>query len=109
MARVFVTGGTGVIGRALLDRLVERGDEVVALARSEPAARELADRGVQVARGEVYDESALAEGMAGCTLAFNLAGVNSLCVADPHPMERANVDGAVAVVRAAARAGVSRL
>ena len=42
-------------------------------------------------------------------LAFNLAGVNSLCVTDPRPMEQANVDGAVAAVRAAARAGVPRL
>ncbi len=109
MARVFITGATGVIGRALTTRLLERGDDVVALARSETAARALAQRGVRVARGDVYDETALATGMAGCALAFNLAGVNSLCVTDPGPMQRANVDGAVAAVRAAARAGVSRL
>jgi dihydroflavonol-4-reductase len=47
--------------------------------------------------------------MTGCTVAFNLAGVNSLCVADPAPMQRANVDGAIAAVRAAARAGLPRL
>jgi dihydroflavonol-4-reductase len=109
VARVFVTGGTGVIGRALVERLLARGDEVVGLARSADAEDELAGRGVEVQRGEVYDESALAEGMAGCALAYNLAGVNSLCVDDPAPMRRANVDGAVAAVRAAARAGVPRL
>ncbi len=109
MARVFITGATGVIGRALTTRLLDRGDDVVALARSDTSARQLAQRGVQVARGDVYDEAALAAGMAGCSLAFNLAGVNSLCVADPRPMRRANVDGAVAAVRAAARAGVTRL
>jgi dihydroflavonol-4-reductase len=109
VARIFVTGGTGVIGRALVARLQERGDEVVALARSESAQRELTERGVEVTRGDVYDERALADGMAGCSLAFNLAGVNSLCVTDPDPMRRANVDGAVAAVRAAAVAGVPRL
>jgi len=109
MARVFVTGGTGVIGRALVTRLLERGDEVVGLARSPEAERELSAVGVEVRRGEVYDEAALAAGMAGCAVAYNLAGVNSLCVDDPVPMRRANVDGAVAAVRAAARAGVPRL
>jgi dihydroflavonol-4-reductase len=35
--------------------------------------------------------------------------VNSLCAEDPVPMRRANVDGAVAIVRAAALAGLPRL
>jgi dihydroflavonol-4-reductase len=109
MARVFVTGGTGVIGRALVGRLVERGDAVVALARSDEAERELRERGCEVARGEVFDVDAMATGMAGCALAYNLAGINTLCVSDPEPMRRANVDGAVAAVRAAQRAAVPRL
>jgi dihydroflavonol-4-reductase len=109
MSRVFVTGGTGVIGRALVERLVARGDDVVALARSDAAERELRDRGCEIARGEVYEVEALAAGMAGCAVAYNLAGVNTLCVSDPAPMHRANVDGAIAAVRAAQRAGLPRL
>src|SRR5579859_5329322 len=109
MGRVFVTGGTGVIGTALLTRLLERGDDVVALARSDAAATALSARGAGVVRGEGYDEDALARGMAGCECAFNVAGVNALCVEDPRPMQRMNVDGAAAAVRAAARAGVPRL
>jgi dihydroflavonol-4-reductase len=35
--------------------------------------------------------------------------VNALCVEDPRPMERMNVEGAAAAVRAAARAGITRL
>ena len=60
-------------------------------------------------RGDALDEDALARGMDGCALAFHVAGVNSLCVEDPEPMRRVNVDGAAAAVRAAARAGVPRL
>ena len=107
--RVFVTGGTGVIGTALVGRLLERGDDVIALARSDAAYRTLESRGARVIRGEGDDEDALARGMAGCTQVFNVAGVNALCVEDPRPMERMNVGGAVAAVRAAARAGVARL
>jgi dihydroflavonol-4-reductase len=106
---VFVTGGTGVIGSALVGRLLERGDAVVGLARSDAAAAALETRGVTVARGEGYDVDALANGMEGCAYAYNVAGVNALCVEDPRPMERMNVEGAAAAVRAAARAGVTRL
>ncbi len=109
MARVFVTGGTGVIGAALVARLLERGDEVVGLARSDAAAAKLESVGAQVVRGEGYDVDALAKGMSGCAFAYNVAGVNALCVEDPRPMERLNVEGAAAAVRAAARAGITRL
>ena len=98
-----------MIGRALVVQLVERGDEVVALARSADSETALRDSGCEVVRGEVFDIDALATGMAGCAVAYNLAGVNTLCVSDPEPMRRANVDGAVAAVRAAKRAGVPRL
>jgi len=109
MARVFVTGGTGLIGGALITSLLDRGDAVVALARSDAAAAQLGERGVDVRRGEIDDVDALAMAMEGCSLAFNLAGVNKFCVADLTPMRRANVDGAVAAVRAAAAAEVPRL
>ena len=109
MTRVFVAGGTGVIGSALVRRLLERGDEVVGLARSDAAAAALGARGVRVVRGEGFDLDAMARGMDGCAVAYNVAGVNALCVEDPQPMQRLNVDGAAAAVRAAARAGVPRL
>jgi dihydroflavonol-4-reductase len=109
MARVFVTGGSGVIGSALVTRLIERGDAVVALARSEAAAAALRERGATVARGDANDEDALARGMEGCDLAFHVAGINTLCVEDEGPMQRLNADGPVLAVRAARRAGVGRL
>ena len=109
MSRVFVTGGTGVIGSALVAGLRARGDEVVGLARTAAAGRALRARGAAVVSADALDEDALARGMEGCSLAFNVAGVNSLCVADPDAMQRVNVDGPVAAARAASRAGVRRL
>jgi dihydroflavonol-4-reductase len=109
MARVFLTGGSGLLGTALLTALLGRGDEVVALARSQESATKLAASGAEVRRGEVYDQRALTAAMAGCELAFNVAGINKFCVSDPAEMMRANVDGAVAAIRAAKAAGVPRL
>ena len=107
--RVFVTGGTGLIGRALVQRLIGRGDQVVALARSEAAAADLAGLGADVARGDLLDEHALADGLRGSAVAYNVAGVNTLCPTDPAPLYRVNRDGARGIVRAAAAAGVRRL
>lgn len=107
--RVFVTGGTGLIGRALVKRLLARGDLVVALARSDEAAADLGSLGADVVRGDLLDEGALAEGLRGSAVVFNVAGVNTLCPTDPAPLYRVNRDGARAVVRAAAGAGVRRL
>ena len=109
MAPVFVTGGSGVVGGALVERLRERGDDVVALARSDAAQSALERRGARVVRGDLFDAEALARGMKGCETVFHVAGVNSMCVEDPHSMLRTNVEGPPAVVRAAARAGIRRV
>ena len=109
MARVLVTGGSGFIGQALLHRLVDRGEEVVALARSDASAAALAGAGAQVARGDVLDEESLTGAMHGCALVYHVAGINTMCPADPAELFHVNVRGAELTVRAAARAGVGRV
>jgi dihydroflavonol-4-reductase len=109
VAKVFVTGGSGVVGGALVERLVARGDEVVGLARSAEAAATVERRGASAVRGDLFDPDALAAGMEGCAIVFHAAGVNELCTSDPAPMYRANIDGAAVAVRGAARVGIPRL
>jgi dihydroflavonol-4-reductase len=109
MTRVFLTGGSGVVGGALLAGLAERGEEIVALARSDDAAAKLEAGGARVVRGDTLDEDALAAGMEGCELLYHVAGVNTLCPDDPAELFHVNVRGAEAAVRAAARANVRRV
>jgi dihydroflavonol-4-reductase len=109
VGRVFVTGASGFIGGALATRLLQRGDQVVGLARSDAAAEKVAARGAEVARGDLLDEDSIAAGMVGCEAAYHVAGVNSHCPPDPDMLLRVNVGGAEAAVRAAARAGICRM
>jgi dihydroflavonol-4-reductase len=106
---VFVTGGSGFVGGALVARLVEEGRTVRALARSDEAAAALAGAGAEPVRGDLADPLSLAEGMRGCDLVFHAAGVNAMCRRDPAPMFRTNVEGSAHVIRAAARSGVDRV
>lgn len=48
MARIVITGATGTIGRALVQALRERGDQVVALSRNRNSAEEALGGGVEV-------------------------------------------------------------
>jgi dihydroflavonol-4-reductase len=107
--RAFLTGGSGFLGGALLHGLLDRGDGVTALARSDATAAALADRGVYVARGDTLDEDALTAGMRGCDIVYHVAGMNTMCPDDPLAMIHVNVRGAETAVRATARAGIQRL
>ena len=109
MAKVFLTGGSGFIGGALTAALRERGDEVVALARSAEAAGKVTASGAEPVRGDVLDRSSLDAAIVGCDLVYHVAGVNSHCPKDPARLTRVNVDGSENVVRAAAAAGVARV
>jgi dihydroflavonol-4-reductase len=106
---VLVTGGTGFLGRAIIERLLNEGDEVKALARSDASTGELGALGTEPVRGDVLDLDALAAAMRGCDVVYHAAGANAFCARDPSQMFEVNVRGSQNVVLAAARAGVRRV
>lgn len=57
--KVFLTGGSGYIGRATIEALVRRGIQVVALARSEESARVVRDLGAAPVQGGLTDTDVL--------------------------------------------------
>ncbi|MEN2375495.1 NAD-dependent epimerase/dehydratase family protein [Lactiplantibacillus plantarum] len=58
--KVFITGGTGFVGSAVVQELVANGFEVVGLARSETSAQKLISWGAQPVRGSLTSLSTLA-------------------------------------------------
>src|SRR5215212_2581881 len=51
--KVFLTGATGYIGGSIATKLLERGDSVLGLARSEDAATALKKRGIEPVAGDI--------------------------------------------------------
>jgi len=72
--KVFVTGGTGLVGRAVVGALVLRRDEVVCVTRHETRARSLLPVGVSFLAADPAAPGAWQEAAAGCDAIVNLAG-----------------------------------
>jgi dihydroflavonol-4-reductase len=106
---VFVTGGSGIVGRALVERLLADGHDVRALTRSATSAASARALGAKAVEGDVLEPATLAGAVRGCATVFHVAGVNAMCLRDPTRMLRTNVEGSVNVLRAAAEAGVRRV
>ncbi len=71
--RVFVTGASGWIGRALVPQLLGSGHEVVGLARSGEAADTVAAMGADVLRGDLTDLDVLEKGAESADGVIHLA------------------------------------
>jgi nucleoside-diphosphate-sugar epimerase len=100
---IAITGGTGFVGRALIEQAKAEGVVVRALARqSQPPCEAL-----EWIAGDLADCQALAELTTGVDAVIHVAGLTSARHA--FQFEAPNVAGTLAVIEAALTAGVQRL
>jgi nucleoside-diphosphate-sugar epimerase len=109
-----VTGGAGFIGSHVVDGLLEQGWTVRVLDDlSSGREANLAAAGERVGflRGDILDPGTLERAVAGVEVVFHQAAVPSVPVSLEEPVRTnaVNVDGTLAVLEAARRAGVRRV
>lgn len=99
---IALTGGTGFLGGAVLDRLLVEGHAVRALARRPQAAR----AGVEWIMGDLDDRPALERLVAGCDAAIHVAG--AINAPDRAAFHGCNAGGTARLVAAAREAACAR-
>ena len=107
MAQVFVTGGSGFIGRVLIRRLVDEGHGVQALVRSATAADTVAALGAKPVRGVLTEPDTWRDAVSGSEVLFHLAAETDLD-ADLARHRLVTVEGTRAALRVAREARVAR-
>jgi dihydroflavonol-4-reductase len=104
-----LSGATGFVGSAVARVLAARGHKLRLLVRPTSDRRNLAGVDAELALGDLTDPASLARAAAGCRYVFHVAADYRFWVPDPNEMLRANVDGTLAMMRAAQAAGVERI
>lgn len=115
-ARALITGGAGLIGSHIADRLVAEGvDEVVVLdnfvrGRRDNLARACATGRVTIVEGDIRDTDLVSRLMDGIDVVFHQAAIRiTQCAEEPRAAVDVLVNGTFNVVQAAAAAGVRKI
>jgi len=104
---VLVTGATGLIGSAVVRRLLEEHCTLRLLTRDPGKAAALARPGVEICKGDIEDRNSLGPATQGCEVVFHFAAVVNNFV----PLSsyyRVNVTGTRNLADAALQSGVER-
>lgn len=72
--RIFLTGGTGLVGTRLVKLLTERGDKVSLLTRRPDAVKALASEHVSIVAGDPVTPGPWMDAIADCDAVIHLAG-----------------------------------
>ncbi|MBD2074263.1 NAD(P)-dependent oxidoreductase [Phormidium sp. FACHB-592] len=114
--KIFVAGGTGAIGRPLLNQLLAKGHNVVALTRSQERAQSFAAQGIEPAIADVFDPDSVKEAIAHAQPEVVIEQLTALpktytreSMAAAGPLNtRIRLEGGANVLAAAQAAGVRR-
>jgi nucleoside-diphosphate-sugar epimerase len=111
--KIFLTGGTGFIGRPLTQRLVNRGWEVIALVRNPESiqSKEIQSFGAHLVQGDVTHKDSMRIGMQDVDVVIHNAGWYEfgICKQDHKKMFKINVEGTQNTLSLAIEYGIPRI
>ena len=101
--RIFVTGGTGLVGSNLLHRLVGKGNQVLAMRRGSSSMQLVKDIENQITwiEGDLLDVELLYDNLINIDEVYHCAAVVSFDPRDKEAMFKINIEGTANLVNAA--------
>jgi len=106
--RVLVTGATGFTGGALAKKLIEQGNQVVALVRETGNTDLLKKLGVELSYGDITDREAVIKAAENCDIIYHIAAVYRTAGHPDSYYEGVNTQGVQHVIDAAHTHSVGR-
>ena len=107
--RVLVTGASGFVGSAVARIARERGFDVRVVIRKTSSRQNLEGLDAEVVIGDMRDEASMRAAMKGVRYLLHVAADYRIWARDPGEIERANLEGTEATMRAALAEGVERI
>src|SRR6185369_10951775 len=108
MAKTLITGGTGFLGKHLLNQLIERGETGLRVITTGSLPASL-DPSIEVVKGSLTSTEDVAGAVEGIESIYHLAGKVSRNPDEKREMYAIHVDGTRILCEAAKRAGVRRI
>jgi NAD+-dependent farnesol dehydrogenase len=107
--KIFITGATGYIGQKIMERLLDRGDEVHALCRNIPDLDVFSHKNLKVFQGDILDRDRVKKAMLGCTQVYHVAGYARVWAKSAKTYFNINVAGTVNILQAALEQHVEKV
>lgn len=108
--KIFITGGTGFIGKQVLNLLTQTNHELCCLVRkTSPAKDNLLKSGLNIIEGDVRDKASMLQGMKGCDCVINLANLYTFWEPHNEIYKAINVDGTRNVMECALETKVPKV
>lgn len=105
---ILVTGGSGLVGGALIRQLLAEGKQVTALVNNTPLQEDKTGL-LSTVKADILDVSALEEAMQGIEQLYHCAATVSFDPRSRNTLFKVNVEGTANVVNAALEAGVKKM
>jgi dihydroflavonol-4-reductase len=98
--RIFVTGGTGLLGNTILRQLSQSGHELLSLVRGQPNAEVFAGIETDFVVGDLLDQNVIDDAVSRCDVVIHSAGIVYIGWKRLAELMRVNCDGTRVVVEA---------
>lgn len=106
--KVFVTGGTGLVGSYVINELLAKSHVPVVLVRDKTKARGL-ELTCELVEGDILDILSLKEGMKNCQMVIHCAGMVSFDPRKADLIYRTNVEGTANVANVCLQLGIQKM
>jgi dihydroflavonol-4-reductase len=107
--KIFITGGTGFIGKVVVKQLIDQGHTLILAVRPTSNVQDLQDTHIELVKVDLFDRCHLEKRMFGCDCLIHLANVYSFWDKDASIYERVNVNATRVVYESALQAGVKKV